>query len=80
MAGLWVISPIPSREPQNVMCYKGLWVMRGMGYEGVDCRGLGLGSVRVGVLEVGGVRVWVLATTLPSPMDTPSVLKARMWL
>ena len=37
MAGLWVIPPIPSREPQKVMCYKGLWVMRGMGYEGVDC-------------------------------------------
>ena len=37
IAGLWVISPIPSREPRKVMCYKGLWVMRGMGYEGVDC-------------------------------------------
>ena len=41
LAGLWVISPIPSREHQKVMCYKGLWVMRGMGYEGVDCIGSG---------------------------------------
>jgi hypothetical protein len=37
--GLWyVISCKPSWWTAQAMGYKGLWVMRGMGYEGFDCR------------------------------------------
>jgi hypothetical protein len=37
---LWVmlrISRIPTWEMENPMGYKGVWVIRAMGYEGVDC-------------------------------------------
>jgi hypothetical protein len=37
---VWVmlkISRIPTREMENTMGYKGVWVIRAMDYEGVDC-------------------------------------------
>jgi hypothetical protein len=36
--GLWYVIPCePSWWTAQAMGYKGLWVMRGMGYEGFDC-------------------------------------------
>jgi hypothetical protein len=36
--GLWYVIPCePSRWMAQAMGYKGLWVMRGMDYEGFDC-------------------------------------------
>ncbi len=40
--GLWyAISRLPSWWTGQAMGYKGLWVIRGMGYEGFDCSMVG---------------------------------------
>ena len=37
--GLWMQNPCePTREIQKPMGYERVWVIHGMGYEGVDCR------------------------------------------